>query len=197
MIAIKVIVLAMILMAFTTGETMKPYVNSYIDQYKYMAIDEMERSGIPASITMAQAILESNAGVSQLARESNNHFGIKCKSYWEGMSYYHPDDDRDSKGNIIPSCFRKYPTVKDSYEDHSTFLMNTDHYQCLFSYGRRQYKLWAEGLERCGYATDKRYAEKLIQTIELYNLDELDLYTVKYVERSQLDTLKNMEIAID
>jgi len=168
------------------GETVKPYVSSYIEEYKYLAIDEMLQSGIPASITIAQAIVESNAGASVLARETNNHFGIKCKDYWEGSAFYHPDDDRDQLGKLIPSCFRKYNSVTDSYRDHSNFLMNTDHYKPLFAYDKTDFKLWAMGLELCGYATDEGYADKLIHTIELYNLHELDYYTIQYVDRASL-----------
>src|SRR5690606_17100269 len=152
---------------------------SYIDTYKYLAIDEMERSGIPASIKLAQAIIESDGGVSRLARESNNHFGIKCKHYWQGATFYHPDDDRDASGKLIPSCFRAYASVEQSYADHSDFLMHTAHYQALFQYDRTEYALWARGLQLCGYATDTRYAEKLIETIERYGLADLDYYTVK------------------
>lgn len=161
-------------------ESMKPYVVTYIQQYKYVAIDEMVRSGIPASIIMAQGIIESNAGYSSLARESNNHFGIKCKEYWTGSAYYHPDDDRDARGNLVPSCFRKYKSVSESYADHSDFLMQSQHYQALFTYDRTDYEQWAKGLEICGYASDAGYADKLIRTIRLYNLHELDYYTVQY-----------------
>ncbi len=178
-------------------EEMKPNVLSYIETYKYAAIDEMERSGIPASITMAQAIIESNAGASWLARQSNNHFGIKCKSYWTGEAYYHPDDDRDAAGNLIPSCFRKYDSVLASYEDHSHFLMQTPHYQGLFGYGRTEFEAWAKGLQLCGYATDPAYADKLIRTIRLYHLHELDYYTVKYVDRSTLTSSVDVGTAQD
>ena len=174
------------LLSLNHGETVKPYISSYIEQHKYLAIDEMVRSGIPASITIAQAIVESNAGASRLARESNNHFGIKCKDYWEGNTYSFPDDDRDEKGNLIPSCFRKYDSVTDSYKDHSQFLMTTDHYKPLFTYDKTDYESWAMGLEICGYASEEGYADKLIRTIKLYNLHELDYYTVQYVERVNL-----------
>ena len=167
-------------------ETMKPYVVSYIDTYKYAAIDEMVRSGIPASIIMAQAIIESNAGLSGLAKASNNHFGIKCKDYWKGSCHYCPDDDRDAKGNLIPSCFRKYDSVIASYAYHIDFLMNTATYRFLFSYDRTDYELWAKGLQLCGYASDPTYAEKLIRTIRLYNLHDLDYYTIQYVKPSAL-----------
>jgi flagellum-specific peptidoglycan hydrolase FlgJ len=135
---------------------------------------------------MAQAIVETNGGTSRLARESNNHFGIKCKSHWAGFTYYMPDDDRDADGNLIPSCFRQYISVLDSYRDHSVFLLYTPHYSSLFTHERTDYTSWSKGLQMCGYATDPRYAEKLIKTIELYQLEELDLYTVQYVERDDL-----------
>jgi flagellum-specific peptidoglycan hydrolase FlgJ len=178
-------------------EAMKPHVVTYIETYKYVAIDEMVRSGIPASIIMAQAIIESNGGVSGLARESNNHFGIKCKDYWTGSAHYHPDDDRDAKGNLIPSCFRKYDSVYASYADHSDFLMNTPHYRFLFAYDRTDYELWAKGLQLCGYASDPGYADKLIRTVRLYNLHELDYYTVQYVKPSALTSMKDVGASQD
>jgi flagellum-specific peptidoglycan hydrolase FlgJ len=173
------------------AEPLKPHVVSYIETHMYLAIDEMERSGIPASITMAQAIIETDGGTSRLARESNNHFGIKCKSYWQGPTVQHPDDDRDATGRIIPSCFRAYPTVMDSYKDHTDFLVNTTTYQALFQYPRTDYENWARGLQYCGYATDARYAEKLIATIERYGLAELDYYTIQFVPRSALAQTNN------
>ena len=186
MIAVKLAFFYYLILSPNHSGQVQPHVVSYIDEYKFIAIDEMVRTGIPASITMAQAIIESNAGNSRLARTTNNHFGIKCKSYWNGMSYYFPDDDRDAQGNIVPSCFRKYETVSDSYRDHSDFLFNTAHYNYLFSYDKTEYKLWANGLQLCGYASDESYAEKLIRTIEIYQLHELDYYTVELVEKSSL-----------
>ena len=103
MLFIKTSLLLLFFFPWHPKEEQKPYVLNYIEQYKYVAIDEMERSGIPASIIMAQAIVETNAGTSNLARKSNNHFGIKCKDYWTGGTYFSPDDDKDSNGNIIPS----------------------------------------------------------------------------------------------
>ncbi|MEP6647544.1 MAG: glucosaminidase domain-containing protein [Saprospiraceae bacterium] len=186
MILIKVSLLMMSVFFLKPEETAKAYVTNYVEEYKYMAIDEMVKSGIPASIIIAQAIVESNAGESRLARESNNHFGIKCKDYWEGSSYYHPDDDKDNQGKLIPSCFRKYDSVNDSYTDHSDFLMNTEHYKPLFAYDKTEYELWAMGLEVCGYASQSGYADQLIRTIKLYNLHELDYYTIQYVDRASL-----------
>jgi flagellum-specific peptidoglycan hydrolase FlgJ len=185
MIILKVALLSVALLAYKSDEVLDADITSYIEDYKYLAIDEMVRTGIPASITMAQAIIESNAGNSKLARMSNNHFGIKCKDYWSGMEYFFPDDDRDANGNLIPSCFRKYPTVRDSYIDHSDFLMNSDNYRPLFSYDKTEYVLWAEGLSLCRYASDEHYAAKLIRTIETYNLHELDYYTIEFVERDE------------
>lgn len=186
MLFCKTNLLMLALWLVSPKETIKPHVQSYIDQHKYMAIDEMDRSGIPASVIMAQAIIESNGGTSKLSRESNNHFGIKCKSYWQGDTYYHPDDDRDASGKLIPSCFRQYDTVLDSYADHSDFLMQTQHYQPLFGYSRTEYEAWSKGLQQCGYATDPEYGNKLIRTIRLYQLHELDYYTIQYVERESL-----------
>ncbi len=180
MALIKTTLMLFLLAGTTPREAMKPYVVTYIQQYKYVAIDEMMRSGIPASIILAQGIIESNAGYSSLAKASNNHFGIKCKDYWTGSEYYHPDDDRDAGGNLVPSCFRKYTSVAESYADHSDFLMHSPHYQPLFTYDRTDYEQWAKGLEICGYASESGYADKLIRTIRLYNLHELDYYTVQY-----------------
>src|SRR5687768_16406667 len=186
MILIKLSLLIVLFSSVNPEEPLKPYISSYIEDHKYMAIDEMVRTGIPASVIMAQAIIESNAGISKLARITNNHFGIKCKDYWEGSAYYHPDDDRDKNGTLIPSCFRKYETIRDSYTDHSDFLTTTLNYRPLFIFDKTEYKSWAEGLEMCGYASDEQYAEKLIRTIELYGLHDLDFFTIKYVERSDV-----------
>jgi flagellum-specific peptidoglycan hydrolase FlgJ len=174
---------------------MRTEVISYIEQYKFVVIDEMLRSGIPASVIMAQAIIESKAGNSYLAKVSNNHFGIKCKNYWTGDSYYHPDDDRDANGKLIPSCFRKYDSVLASYADHSDFLMTTPHYKGLFGYCKTEYESWARGLQICGYATDQAYADKLIRTIKLYNLQELDYYTVQYIPKSELTRREDVSVA--
>ncbi len=147
--------------------------NNYIEEHKELAVIEMYRSGIPASITMAQALHESNFGKSDLATKANNHFGIKCKSYWKGITYRHKDDDYEN-GELIKSCFRSYVNVFDSYIDHSNFLKGTSHYQQLFSLGEKDYKSWAIGLQKSGYATDPNYSEKLIRYIEKYDLDRLD-----------------------
>lgn len=151
----------------------------YIDRYKAIAVADMERYGIPASITMAQGILESDSGNSLLAIKSNNHFGIKCKTNWTGRKVYHDDD---AKGE----CFRAYPTVEASYRDHAEFLDSQPRYDSLFAYASDDYKSWARGLKAAGYATAPDYAQRLIRIIEenqLYLLDRPDgerLYASRY-----------------
>ncbi|MEM9547496.1 MAG: glucosaminidase domain-containing protein, partial [Bacteroidota bacterium] len=122
--------------------------SDYIEKYKDLAVIEMHRSGIPASITLAQALHESQTGVSDLALNANNHFGIKCKSYWTGKTYQHKDDDYDREGNLISSCFRSYDSVIDSYVDHTNFLVQTAHYSELFNYTKTDYFNWAHGLKK-------------------------------------------------
>ncbi len=139
---------------------------NYINKYKDLAVAQMKEHGIPASITLAQGLFESGAGQSELARKSNNHFGIKCHSDWKGKRTYHDDDRKND-------CFRVYSSVRDSYEDHSRFL-KTRRYRSLFNLNIRDYKGWARGLKACGYATLPTYAERLIQVIELYELYRLD-----------------------
>ena len=141
----------------------------YIDTYKEIAIHEMHRSGIPASITMAQGCLESSNGNSVLARKSNNHFGIKCRSDWKGARVYHNDDK-------LNECFRKYQTVEESYTDHTNFLMANSRYDYLFKLSHKDYEAWAHGLKKAGYATDPQYAHRLIKIIKdekLYLLDDI------------------------
>jgi len=142
----------------------------YINQYSDLAVEHMERYKIPASITLAQGILESGAGKSKFVRESNNHFGIKCHADWKGDRVYRADDGPND-------CFRKYPDAKESFEDHSRFLAERNRYAVLFTLDIKDYKAWAKGLQSCGYATDKAYANKLIQLIERY---ELYKYDTKY-----------------
>ena len=146
----------------------------YISAYKELAIVEMYRTGIPASITLAQGLHESNYGTSVLATEANNHFGIKCKSYWTGKTYYHKDDDYNKKGELLESCFRAYDSDIDSYIDRSNFLMQTERYAPLFTYSQTDYTGWAYGLKYCGYATDENYSQKLINKIEKYGLSMYD-----------------------
>lgn len=140
----------------------------YIEEYKDIAIKEMNRCGIPASITLAQGILESNSGNSMLAVKGNNHFGIKCHDNWNGKKMYHDDDEKRE-------CFRKYKSAYESYVDHSDFLVNTPRYASLFSLKSTDYKAWAKGLKKAGYATSPRYDNALIRIIEeerLYMYDK-------------------------
>mgnify|MGYP000740072015 CR=1 FL=1 len=146
----------------------------YISQYKEIAIAEMERSGIPASIKMAQALLESGAGRSTLAKEANNHFGIKCGGEWSGKTFYRKDDDYNAKGELIKSCFRKFKSADGSFAAHSDFLMYQKRYAFLFSYDASDYHNWAHGLKKAGYATDRKYPSKLIRIIENYKLYDFD-----------------------
>ncbi len=139
----------------------------YIDRYKHIAIEHMEYYGIPASITMAQGILESSSGNSELSISSNNHFGIKCKTNWTGRKVYYDDDEAGE-------CFRAYPTVEESYKDHAEFLDSSPRYDSLFAYSTSDYKSWARGLKAAGYATAPHYANTLITIIEDEKLFLLD-----------------------
>lgn len=141
--------------------------NDYIKTYSEMAVEQMRRYHIPASITLAQGLLESGAGSGTLARRSNNHFGIKCGNRWHGRTVRHNDDAPNE-------CFRVYDSVEDSYEDHSRFLTDNQRYSNLFKLKSTDYKGWAVGLKRAGYATDPSYANKLISIIEVYELYKYD-----------------------
>ena len=147
---------------------------AYIAQYKDLAIKEMQRVKIPASISLAQAILESAGGQSSMATEANNHFGIKCHNNWTGERYYMKDDDRDASGEIIQSCFRKYRDPYQSWMDHSDYLLSSQRYATLFTFDIYDYKRWAQGLKAAGYATAPTYAEMLVERIEKYQLYQYD-----------------------
>jgi len=144
-----------------------PSFEDYIRKYKDLAIQQQRDYKIPASITLAQGLLESAAGDSRLARLGNNHFGIKCKEEWRGGKMYHDDDAKNE-------CFRTYASVEDSYLDHSLFLSKRKYYVSLFDLDLYDYKAWARGLQKCGYATDKSYGDKLIRIIETYELYKYD-----------------------
>jgi Mannosyl-glycoprotein endo-beta-N-acetylglucosaminidase len=148
---------------------------NYINRFYEISITESMRSGIPASIIMAQGILESGAGQSLLATSANAHFGIKCKSTWTGDTIWINDDDTDTSGVIVPSCFRKYNYPEDSYIDHTDFLVKNNRYKKLFDYSRTDYTSWANGLLECGYATNPTYANDLIGIIEKYELMRFDI----------------------
>ena len=149
-------------------------VRNYIAAYKEVAIQEMQRTGVPASITLAQGIHETSAGQSDLVRKSNNHFGIKCKGDWTGASVSHDDDARGE-------CFRKYDDPMDSYRDHSDFLKNRSHYAFLFRLDPTDYEAWAYGLKKAGYATNPKYAQILIKLIKDYDLQDYTLIALDRV----------------
>lgn len=160
------LILAFIPFSPVWGQKNQQYID-YIEQYKYIAVEQMKKYQIPASITLAQGIFESGAGKSDLARMSNNHFGIKCGTDWRGRSVRHDDDARKE-------CFRAYDNVADSYEDHSKFLKYRTRYAQLFKLNIRDYKGWAHGLKSAGYATNPQYANRLISLIETYQLYKYD-----------------------
>lgn len=143
-------------------------VNNYVATFSTVAIEEMKMYDIPASISLAQGILESGMGYSRLAVEANNHFGIKCHSEWEGKRIYHDDDEKGE-------CFRVYKDPRTSYRDHSLFLTSRSRYNLLFDLKIDDYKGWAKGLKKAGYATDPKYSNKLINLIERYSLDRFDI----------------------
>ena len=160
---IKLFFLLFLVCLFASSQDAK----SYIKQYNSLAISEMYKYGIPASITLAQGILESGSGTSRLAVEAKNHFGIKCHVHWDGPSVYHDDDEKQE-------CFRKYDSVDSSFRDHSLFLSERNRYSFLFELRKNDYKGWAKGLQKAGYATSKTYAKKLIRLIDEYNLTKYD-----------------------
>jgi len=155
-----------------------PDVINYINTYKAVAISEMQRTGIPAAITLAQGIHESEAGNSDLVKRSNNHFGIKCKDEWTGDRVYHDDDARGE-------CFRSYPSAMDSYKDHSDFLKRGSRYAFLFNLEPTDYEGWANGLRKAGYATNPRYPQILIKYIQDYNLEQYSLIAMGKLKPSE------------
>lgn len=158
-------------------------VNAYVLEFKETAKDNMKRHGIPASITLAQGILESGAGKGTLCVNANNHFGIKCHKDWTGESVYHDDD-------AAGECFRKYERAAESYNDHSLFLTTRGRYASLFELPKGDYKAWAHGLKAAGYATDPKYPDKLIGLIERYELAKYDAEVLggKYVPVQKTET---------
>lgn len=162
-----VVFLLTLVCKFSRGQSTEA-VLTYIARYKDLAIAEMERTGIPAAITLAQGIHETEAGTSELVRKSNNHFGIKCKDNWTGKSVSHDDDARGE-------CFRKYDAPEDSYKDHSDFLKTRSNYASLFKIDPTDYEAWAYGLRKAGYATNPKYAQILIKLIRDYDLEKYTL----------------------
>ncbi|ADQ79135.1 Mannosyl-glycoprotein endo-beta-N-acetylglucosamidase [Paludibacter propionicigenes WB4] len=163
----QILVIFLSVSLFAVSQSKSRAYLDYIDQYHQLAERQQREHGIPASIILAQGLLESGAGQSTFAKESNNHFGIKC-SDWTGDKYYHDDETKNE-------CFRKYNQVLESYEDHSLFLKKRSRYAFLFSLNPTDYEGWAQGLKKAGYATDPAYAYKLISIIENYELHQYDL----------------------
>ena len=149
------------------GNSVEEKINLYVKKYAPSATKNMRFFKIPASITLAQGILESGYGEGTLAKNANNHFGIKCHKDWKGKTITHDDDEKGE-------CFRSYKNPLRSYRDHSLFLVNRDRYSNLFKLKRKDYKGWATGLKAAGYATDPKYADKLISLIERFNLTRFD-----------------------
>ena len=160
-------IISIFIIASASGQKRNQNAIRYINKYSKVAIASMNEFGIPASIKIAQGIFESGYGMSELATKSNNHFGIKCKSNWTGEKVYHDDDEAQE-------CFRKYDSVYDSYADHSVFLSSSPRYASLFKLDKTDYKGWAYGLKKAGYATNPKYPTLLINIIELYDLNKLD-----------------------
>ncbi|MFN5135806.1 MAG: glucosaminidase domain-containing protein [Chitinophagaceae bacterium] len=163
-------------------------IEEYINTYKEIAMKEMIRTGVPASITLAQGIVETENGNSKLVKKSNNHFGIKCKETWTGPSVSHDDD-------APGECFRKYGSAEESYIDHSNFLVTRKHYAPLFTLDPADYKAWAYGLKKAGYATNPRYPEMLIKYIETYNLNEYSLVALGK-KKEESSVVKNKTTAL-
>lgn len=174
----KIKFIAIILFFSVAGLAQADYQIEYVQRHKDIAIKEMERAGIPASIKLAQALLESDAGRSELARKANNHFGIKCGNDWTGKTYHQKDDDYDDQGKLMESCFRSYKKDEESFIAHSEFLRDPKkfyRYGFLFRIDPTDYKKWAKGLREAGYATSATYDRKLIDIIERFNLHQYDL----------------------
>lgn len=165
------------------NKPLNKYTLQYIKKYAPLAVLEMHKYDIPASITLAQGILESGNGRSRLASKSNNHFGIKCHVGWKGAKVYHDDDEKGE-------CFRKYKYVQSSYKDHSEFLSGRRRYASLFKLRKSDFKGWAKGLKKAGYATDKKYPKKLIKIIEEYKLYEFDKFREKDLKKLKKETNK-------
>lgn len=164
--------------SIATAQSIKPL--EYIEMYKELAIKEMKRMGVPAAITLAQGILETESGNSDLVKKSNNHFGIKCKTSWTGEGVSHDDD-------AAGECFRSYKDAEASYRDHSNYLRGTERYASLFQLSPTDYKGWARGLKKAGYATNPKYPDILIKNIELYNLQQYSMEAAGEVPKIETD----------
>ncbi len=183
----KIIIAVLFSSVALTANAQRISVEEYIEQFKDIAMNEMKRSGVPASITLAQGILESESGNSELVKRSNNHFGIKCKSNWSGESVTHDDD-------AAGECFRAYTSADQSYRDHSDFLKVNKRYSTLFSLDPVDYEGWAKGLKKAGYATNPNYPKLLIKYIEQYNLQQYSLAALN--ELPKMDIANKEEIGV-
>ncbi|MBK8788018.1 MAG: glucosaminidase domain-containing protein [Chitinophagaceae bacterium] len=183
-------------LTFLTLRAQRISVEEYIVQFKDIAISEMKRTGVPASITLAQGILETENGNSELVKKSNNHFGIKCKSTWTGESVTH-DDDANGE------CFRAYTNANESYRDHSDFLKANKRYSALFNLDPVDYAGWAKGLKKAGYATNPKYPDLLIKYIEQYDLQQYTLLAINRLPESDMakteenKTVVPVEVAVE
>ncbi len=166
------------------AQQLDPVVIDYINKYKELAISEMQRTGIPASIKLAQGIHETNAGTSDLVRRSNNHFGLKCKSEWRGMTVKHTDDAPNE-------CFRKYEDPTDSYKDQSDYLKKSVRYATLFNLDPTDYRGWAYGLKKAGYATNPKYSQVIIKLIEDYDLQDYTMIALGKLKDGQETLAQN------
>jgi LysM repeat protein len=185
-LSILIVFLLSLLSKFSTAQPTEAIL-AYIARYKDLAIAEMKRTGIPAAITLAQGIHETEAGTSVLVRKSNNHFGIKCKENWTGQSVSHDDDARGE-------CFRKYTAPEESYKDHSDFLKTRPNYASLFRLDPTDYEAWAYGLKKAGYATNPKYAQTLIKIIRDYNLEDYTLIALDKMKQED-DLVKNDKLS--
>ncbi len=173
---IALILLLLIVVAITFAQD--DAIKQYIETYREVAIKEMMRTGVPAAITLAQGIVESKAGQSDLVKASNNHFGIKCKTEWTGDRVYHDDDQKNE-------CFRVYQSAEESFRDHSDFLKNRPYYTDLFYLDPADYKAWAKGLKKDGYATERNYPEMLCKMIEDYGLQQYSLLALERIKNGE------------
>lgn len=182
----RIIFIILLLTGHNAALAQRISIEEYIAQFKETAMQEMQRSGVPASITLAQGILESESGNSELVKKSNNHFGIKCKSTWSGDSVSHDDD-------ATGECFRAYTDAIESYRDHSDFLRGNRRYGFLFSIDPADYQAWAKGLKKAGYATNPRYPELLTRYIEQYNLQQYTLAVLNKLPFSETGSISSTE----
>src|SRR6187549_1194629 len=182
---LKILFLLLASLAFKNSfAQLDPVVVEYIKKYKDLAIEEMQRTGIPASIKLAQGIHETSARTSDLVKKSNNHFGLKCKAEWTGMTVKHTDDAPNE-------CFRKYESPLDSYKDQSNYLKGTPRYASLFEIDPTDYKAWAFGLKKAGYATNPKYSQVLIKLIEDYDLQDYTMIALGKLKSGQETLAKN------